>query len=49
MRWKVESGVINIMLGSSCNDIRLKDKFTIKSDEFITSETRELYSYVNHI
>ncbi|WP_189372358.1 glycoside hydrolase family 3 N-terminal domain-containing protein [Enterococcus sp. OL5] len=49
MRWKVESGLINVMLGSSCNDIRLKGKFTIKSDEFVTSETREFYSHANCI
>lgn len=44
MKWKVESGEIKVMVGRSCNDIRLTDSLVIHSDQFVTSDTREFYT-----
>jgi beta-glucosidase len=43
---RVEAGKIKVMIGSSCNDIRLTDSFTIQNDQYVTSNTRAFYAIV---
>lgn len=44
MNWKIEAGKIKVMIGSSCNDIRLTDSFLIRKDQYVTSNTRNFYA-----
>lgn len=42
MKWKIEAGDIDVLIGSSSNDIKLSDSFRIKSDLFIDGKSRKL-------
>lgn len=44
MRWKIEKGAFELMVGASSADIRLKGSFEIESDCFIEPETRAFYA-----
>lgn len=44
MKWKIEVGDIDVKIGSSSNDIRLKDSFRIKSNLYIDGKNREFYT-----
>lgn len=44
MRWKVEKGEIEVQVGSSSEDIRLKDTFTIMKDAWIEGKERGFYA-----
>jgi len=46
MKWKVEKGDVEIQIGSSSEDIRLKEMFMIKSDAWIEGKEREFYAEV---
>lgn len=43
MKWKIEKGRYELMVGSSCEDIRGKDHFEIASDAWIDGRTRGFY------
>ena len=47
MKWKIEAGKIKVMVGNSCNDIRLTDSFLIQNDQYVTSDTRAFYAIFN--
>ena len=42
MRWKIEKGAVEVQMGSSSEDIRLRDEFTIGSTAWISGENRSL-------
>jgi beta-glucosidase len=44
MRWKVESGEMEVMVGASSHDIREKGAFRINSDLFVDGKTRGFYA-----
>lgn len=44
MGWKVESGLMNVLVGASSADIRLKGAFTIDGDAFIDPRKRGFYA-----
>jgi len=44
MKWKIESGDLDVLIGSSSNDIRLKDSFRITSDLYIDGQYRKFYA-----
>jgi len=44
MRWKIEKGEFEVQLGSSCEDIRLKDSFTVTEDAWLAGKTRAFYA-----
>ena len=44
MKWKVEAGDMDIMIGASSNDIRLQDSFQITKDSYVAGKNRTLYS-----
>ena len=44
MKWKIEAGDIDVLVGSSSNDIRLQDSFRITSDQYIEGRTRKFYT-----
>lgn len=44
MRWKVEKGEIELMVGSSSEDIWLKDSFTVREDGYVDERTRGFYA-----
>lgn len=44
MNWKVERGVINVMVGSSSDDLRLCDKFMITDNKTINGKKRGFYA-----
>lgn len=46
MRWKVEQGEIEVLVGTSSDDIRLTDKFEITEDQWIDGKTRSFYAEV---
>ena len=46
MRWKVESGVIQILVGSSSEDIRLTDQIEILEDGYVEGKARGFYADV---
>ena len=47
MKWKVEKGEIQVEIGSSSEDIRLKDAFQITEDAWIDGKTRAFYTIGN--
>jgi beta-glucosidase len=44
MKWKIEAGDIDVLIGSSSKDIRLSDSFRITSDLYIDGKRRKFYS-----
>lgn len=44
MRWKVEKGDIDVEIGSSSEDIRLKGEYRITEDEWICGKQRSFYA-----
>lgn len=46
MRWKIEAGDIEVLVGASSNDIRVRGVFRINSDLFIDGKTRGFYADV---
>lgn len=49
LKWKIEAGDFDLMIGSSSNDIRLGGRFKIKDSLFTLSKEREFYaSYKIH-
>jgi len=44
MRWKVEAGDMEVLVGSSSNDIKLKDSFRIVSDLYTDGKNRGFYA-----
>ena len=49
MRWKVEKGKIQVMIGSSARDIYLKKDITILEDLYIDEKNRGFYASVKEI
>lgn len=46
MNWKIEKGEIRIQVGSSSEDIRLKDSFHIMDNRIIEGRSRAFYAKV---
>lgn len=46
MRWKVEKGAVEVRIGASAGDIRLKDTFEILEDAWVDGKTRGFYADV---
>lgn len=46
MKWKIEKGDIVVQVGSSSEDIRLTDKFTIIEDAWISGRERGFYASI---
>ena len=46
MQWKIEKGVIDVQVGSSSEDIRLTDFFTITENAWIDGRKRAFYAKV---
>ncbi|OCT11856.1 beta-glucosidase [Paenibacillus pectinilyticus] len=46
MKWKVESGEMELMVGASSHDIRATGTFSIRSDLFIDGKVRAFYADV---
>lgn len=44
MRWRVEAGEVDILVGPSSNDLRLTDTVSIASDALIDGKTRGFYA-----
>lgn len=44
MQWKIEAGDIDVLIGSSSEDIRQRGSFRISRDAWIDGKTRKFYS-----
>ena len=44
MRWKIEKGEFEVQVGSSSEDIRLQDSFTVTEDAWLVGRTRAFYA-----
>ncbi|AIQ70324.1 glycoside hydrolase family 3 N-terminal domain-containing protein [Paenibacillus graminis] len=44
MQWKIEAGDIDVLIGSSSNDIKLTDSFRVTSDLYIDGKNRQFYA-----
>ena len=44
MRWKIEKGEFEVQVGSSSEDIRLKDSFHVTEDAWLAGKTRAFYA-----
>ena len=44
MRWKIEKGVFEVQVGSSSEDIRLKDSFAVTEDAWPEGKNRAFYA-----
>lgn len=42
-QWKIESGEIDVLVGSSCRDIKLEDSFEVTTNEYVVGKNREFY------
>lgn len=47
MRWKIEKGAIDVLIGSSSEDIRLSGEYTVKDDAWIEGKERAFYAEVS--
>lgn len=47
MKWKVEKGCLEILVGASSNDIRLKDSVHVVKDGFVDGKNRGFYAEVS--
>ena len=46
MKWKIEKGEIQVLVGASAGDIRLKSRFEISEDSYIEGKERRYYATV---
>ncbi|WP_336773050.1 glycoside hydrolase family 3 N-terminal domain-containing protein [Paenibacillus sp. MMO-58] len=44
MRWKIEAGEIEVLIGTSSNDLRVSSSFNISSNQYIDGKTRGFYA-----
>ncbi|MBQ9252947.1 MAG: glycoside hydrolase family 3 C-terminal domain-containing protein [Clostridia bacterium] len=44
MRWKIEKGAFEVQIGSSSEDIRLKDSFTVTENAWVEGKSRVFYA-----
>ena len=44
MRWKIEKGEFEVQIGSSSEDIRLKDSFRVTENAWLAGKTRAFYA-----
>lgn len=44
MRWKIEKGEFQVQIGSSSEDIRLQDSFTVTENAYLAGKTRVFYA-----
>ena len=44
MRWKIEKGELQVQIGSSSEDIRLTDTFTVTENAWLEGKTRAFYA-----
>lgn len=44
MRWKIEKGIIDVEIGSSSEDIRLKGEYRVRKDGWIEGRDRAFYA-----
>ncbi len=44
MRWKIEKGEFEVQIGSSSEDIRLKDTFTVTENAWLEGKDRVFYA-----
>ena len=44
MRWKIEKGEFEVQIGSSSEDIRLKDSFRVTENAWLAGRTRAFYA-----
>ncbi len=49
MRWKIEAGQMEILVGSSSADIRLAENFYIEDNGYVDGANREFYAKVKEI
>lgn len=49
MKWKIEAGDFDILVGSSAKDIRLTGESRIVKDQFINGQTRSFFSKVEEL
>lgn len=45
MRWRIEKGTVDVLLGSSSQDIRWQDSFEITQTDFVNGRERKFYDY----
>ncbi len=46
MKWKIEAGCMELMVGASSQDIRLRDSFSISRDLYVDGKNRGFYAEV---
>ena len=46
MSWKIEAGEMEVMVGASAGDIRLRDRFRIETDQYVEGKERSFYAEV---
>ncbi|OTO77393.1 MULTISPECIES: glycoside hydrolase family 3 N-terminal domain-containing protein [unclassified Enterococcus] len=44
LKWKIESGEFDLLVGSSCEDIKLSEQFRVIEDGYINGRDREFYA-----
>ncbi|MBS6193785.1 MAG: glycoside hydrolase family 3 C-terminal domain-containing protein [Enterococcus hirae] len=44
MKWKIEAGEFDLLVGSSSNDIHLEEKFSISESKYMASKDRNFYA-----